>query len=445
MSGSGSVSKYLTLRPLADVQPRQVRFLVPGLIPLRTLTLVAGVGGLGKSTWLAGIAARVSRGDLGERGDVIIVSFEDTAEEMLRPRVEAAAGDLGRVFDIRVPEHQGPVVLPTDLGELRERVREVQARLVIIDPIVAAIDVSLDAHKDQHVRAVLAELAALAEQEDLAIALVGHLNKTPSREAYVRVANSIAFWNASRSVVLVTEDPEEPESHRLVAQRKANFARLATIERHRIEPTILPGTIDPQTGSPIETSRMVFVEYATDVDGDDLLGPRDRTDEKTTNATQFLSEALSDGKWHDSAGLKKLAAASGIKERTLQLAAGNLNVKNKREGFPSSTLWRLPQSRKDLPNESCATVDSAQPYGSHPSGDSSRAVARGDSATGAAADEHLGLGVDTSGAGEPAESEWVGSAGEERILAEVAKPVVDETLFPLEVTELAPDRRRNGR
>ena len=37
-------------RALADVQPRAVRFLVPGLVPLRTLTLVAGVGGLGKST-----------------------------------------------------------------------------------------------------------------------------------------------------------------------------------------------------------------------------------------------------------------------------------------------------------------------------------------------------------------------------------------------------------
>ena len=42
--------RRLQLRALADVEARQVRWLVPGLIPLRTLTLVAGVGGLGKST-----------------------------------------------------------------------------------------------------------------------------------------------------------------------------------------------------------------------------------------------------------------------------------------------------------------------------------------------------------------------------------------------------------
>jgi putative DNA primase/helicase len=93
----------LRLRALSEVQPRQVRWLVPGLIPLRTLTLVAGVGGLGKSTWLAAIAAQVSAGELGEPGDVILVSFEDPAAEVLRPRVEAAGGDLTRVHEIVVP------------------------------------------------------------------------------------------------------------------------------------------------------------------------------------------------------------------------------------------------------------------------------------------------------------------------------------------------------
>jgi putative DNA primase/helicase len=360
---NGTAPKYLMLRALAEAQPRQVRFLVPGLIPLRTLTLVAGIGGLGKSTWLAAIAARVSRGDLGERGSVIIVSYEDTTEEMLRPRVQAAGGDLERVFDIVVPEHHGPVVLPSDLSELRECVRSVRAQLVILDPVVAAIDVSFDAHKDQHVRAVLAELAALAEQEDLGVAMVGHLNKAPSREAHIRVANSVAFWNASRSVVLVTEDPEEPDDVRLVAQRKANFARLAPIERHRIEPILLEGTVDPDSGRPSETSRMVFVEYASDVDGDDLLGPRERSEGKTSRAEDFLAFLLADGDWHESGELKRIAAAAGLNERTVQRGAKDIEVEVERRGFPAMTWWRLPQSRQGLSHEVGATVDPAQSSG----------------------------------------------------------------------------------
>jgi KaiC/GvpD/RAD55 family RecA-like ATPase len=71
------------LQQLDDVVPRQVRWLVHGLIPLRTLTLVAGVGGLGKSMWLLARAAELSR----QGTDVIVVSFEDTAAEIIRPRV----------------------------------------------------------------------------------------------------------------------------------------------------------------------------------------------------------------------------------------------------------------------------------------------------------------------------------------------------------------------
>jgi hypothetical protein len=50
-----------------------------------------GIGGLGKSTWLAGIAAN---GHLGNPGATLLVSFEDTAEEVLRPRCEPAGADL---------------------------------------------------------------------------------------------------------------------------------------------------------------------------------------------------------------------------------------------------------------------------------------------------------------------------------------------------------------
>jgi hypothetical protein len=359
----------LDLVALNTVTPRQVRWLKPGLIPLRTLTLVAGVGGLGKSTWLAGITAETSRGDLLDStpGAVVLVSFEDAVDEGLRPRVEAAQGDLTLVHAIVSRDLDGidPVQLPRDVDELELRVRDVNARLVVIDPVVAAIDVSLDAHKDQHVRSVLARLARMAVRTECAVALVGHLNKTPSRDAYVRVANSVAFWNASRSVVLITEDPEDPDTHRLVVQRKANYSRLQPVERHRIDEVQL-GSIDVVTGDYVVTSRMTFVEHADDVDGADVLAVRDSsTDRASRPARRFLGEVLGNGEWHESAGLKKLAAASGIAERTLQRAADDLGVEHERRGFPASTWWKLPQSGRVLSHMDGATdAYDANPHGS---------------------------------------------------------------------------------
>jgi RecA-family ATPase len=243
------VTERLTLRALKEVEPRQVRWLLPGLIPLKTLTLVAGVGGLGKSTWLAGIAACVSRGELGGRpGDVVFVSFEDTAPEVLRPRVEAAGGDLSRVHEVIVDRLDiDPVCLPRDLADLETLVHRAKARLLVIDPVVAALDTALDAHKDQHVRVILAKLQALADEAGAAIALVGHLNKAPSREAYLRIGGSTAFYNASRSVVLVTEDNGDPDM-RLIAQDKANYSRRRPVEPHHIEEVIFRDLLDLSPG-----------------------------------------------------------------------------------------------------------------------------------------------------------------------------------------------------
>jgi AAA domain len=344
---NGARNRRLALLPLEYVEPRQVRWLVRGLIPLRTLTLVAGIGGVGKSSWLASVAARVSRGDAERKpADVLLVSFEDAAAEVLRPRVEAADGDLARVHSVAVDAFGiDAVQLPADIDELERLVAQVEARLIVIDPIVAAIDRSIDANQDQDVRHVLFGLVALAERSSCAVVCVAHLNKNPSREAYLRVANSTAFWNASRSVVLVAEDPDDPETGRLIGQRKSNYSRLRPVERWRLEEVVLAQTLDPDTGEPIQTARMIFVETADEIDAADLLAPRPDGDQRRgeADALRFLRSMLTDGDWHDSAGLSKQAASVGIKKRTLQRAAHDLGVEHKRSGeYPSVTHWRLP-------------------------------------------------------------------------------------------------------
>jgi KaiC/GvpD/RAD55 family RecA-like ATPase len=350
-------SGRLQLRSLAEVQARQVRWLDQGFIPFGTLTLVAGAGGLGKSTWLAGVAARLSTGVLtGSPADTIIVSFEDTAEEILRPRLEAAGGDLRHVHDVIVSGGGiDAVELPRDIEELCSLTRGVQARLVIIDPIVAALDASIDAHKDQHVRRVLAHLTRIAEEEHCAIVMVGHLNKAATSDAYIRVANSVAFWNAARSVILITEDVSEPENHRLIAQRKTNWARMRPVERHRIEEILLPETLDPETGEPLVTSRMVFVEVAAEIEATDVLVQRPPTETRESGAADFLLAELADGKWHLSAQIKEKARRANISVRTLQRAAKDLEIEDKREGMPSVTFWRRPQLRQVSPPGDGAT------------------------------------------------------------------------------------------
>jgi hypothetical protein len=333
----------LRLRRLSEVRSRSVRFLVPGLVPLKANTLLAGIGGLGKSTLAACWAAGETRGfyDDGTPHDVVYVSYEDTAEEVWRPRVLAANGEPSRVIEVRVAlDDGGVVVLPKDIASLERVVRDHDVRLVVVDPVVAAIDVALDTHKDQHVRSVLAKLTKTAEDTGAAVVGIGHLNKDQSTDAYLRVANSMAFWNAARSVILVTEDPDDDEC-RLVSQVKANWSRSVGVQRWQVEPIVLPDEIDATTGRAVETSRLVFVDFAEGVHPGDVLRA-DLGGEKAQKAAEFLAEELADGEWHESAELKVKAEALGVSERTLKRAARDLGYEYEKRDFPMRTVWRLP-------------------------------------------------------------------------------------------------------
>jgi hypothetical protein len=89
---------------------------------------------------------------------------------------------------------------------------------------------------------------------------------------------------------------------------------------------------------------LCFLEVADDVSREDVLVPRPAETE-LDRAFRFLAVALDDDDWHDSAGLKTLAAAQRISERTLKRAAQELEVEHERRGFPSVTWWRLQSGR----------------------------------------------------------------------------------------------------
>jgi AAA domain/Primase C terminal 1 (PriCT-1) len=336
--------RVVRLRPLRAVNAEPVEYAIDNKVPYGTGTLLAGIGGLGKSAMLLCWAKEIT--DKG--GNVLIVSYEDAAAQVLRPRYEALGGNIDRLFELYVDPADGSVSFPTDLGELDRHVRETGARAVLIDPVSASIDLRLDAHKDQDVRVVLGQLAHLAERERLAIVMNAHVNKATSADPYLRINGSTAFYNAARSVLTVTRDPEEPDEHRLLAHHKNNYGRLAAVERWRVVPKL----VTTEAG-PMEVMTMEFVDVADDVSRDDVLAPH-RTPDKLDNAITFLKEALSDGDWHDSAGVVAMAGAHRISERTLRRAAlEQLEVEHERRGFPSSTWWR---------NATAMPTPSAEPW-----------------------------------------------------------------------------------
>jgi hypothetical protein len=345
---NGKRKRELHRHPLRGIPVERVEQLPGTPLPVGTPSLYVGVGGLGKSALGLAYAKQVT--DHG--GSVIVVSYEDAAGAVIRPRFEALGGDIDRLFVLTVDGGEGEVAFPTDLPELDRHVQETGARLVIVDPVSASIDLKLDAHRDQHVRVVLGQLAKLAEQRRVAHMMLGHLNKQPGVDPYFRINGSSAFYNAARLVVTVTPDPADPEWQRIVAAHKFNYGAVPPPERWRVE--LKP--VDSPDG-PFDVMTLRFLEVAADVSREDVLASRRETE--LDKAAVFLEGALADGDWHDSLGLKALAAAQRISERTLKRAAADLDVDYESRGFPRSTYWRLPQSGQDPAPDVGPTVEPA--------------------------------------------------------------------------------------
>lgn len=228
---------------LADVEPEHVTWLWPGRIPLAKITLLDGDPGLGKSSLTLDLAARTSvgasmpDGSPGVAGGVVILSAEDGVADTIRPRVEAAGGDLSRIAVLRtvgVGEDERLPAIPDDLPEVEVAIAEVGATLLIVDPLAAFLGADVNSHRDQDVRRALAPFAALAERTKVAVTVVRHLNKATGASAIYRGGGSIGIAGAARSVLLVAKDPADPE-RRILAPVKSNLGRPSAALAYTME------------------------------------------------------------------------------------------------------------------------------------------------------------------------------------------------------------------
>lgn len=203
------------LRRLSDVESKPVQWLWEGRLALGKLTLLAGDPGLGKSFLSLDVAARVSRGDVwpdgrgqAPAGEVLLLSAEDDAEDTIKPRLEAACAECGKIVildGLQIGNRKRQVTL-AHLSVIEAALDQVpDCRLLIVDPISAFCGDS-DSHKNAEVRALLAPLSELAARRGLAVLAVTHLRKGDGAAIY-RAMGSLAFTAAARAVWAVSKNP----------------------------------------------------------------------------------------------------------------------------------------------------------------------------------------------------------------------------------------------
>jgi len=225
-------ARIVKIRCGADIKPLAVDWLWPGWLPAGKLTILAGAAGTGKTTLALGLGAVVTTGGRWpdaaastKRGNVLVWSSEDVADDTLVPRLIASGADLSRCHFIEGIVQHGesvPFDPSQDIPELHRAVERIGgAALLIIDPIVSAV--AGDMHRANDVRRSLQAVVDFAEAHSCAVIGITHFAKGGAGKApQDRVIGSQAFGALARMVLITAK--EEGSSRRVLARAKSNIA-----------------------------------------------------------------------------------------------------------------------------------------------------------------------------------------------------------------------------
>lgn len=336
-------SKKPLLTRLSGVTPQPTRWLWRGHFARGHLHIIAGRGGVGKSTLVADLLARMSSGAAwpdggknGTQGDVVVISTEEDPAT-LHGKFGAAGADMARVH----------VLPPTfsfrdDLPAL-ERALDGLADPValLLDPVLVAIEGG-DSNEAAAVRRQLGRVLDMCQRRSIALIGISHLAKSSeNRDPAERVLASGAFTALARQVFIVTKDRTQSQSRhdRLAVLVKSNIARMDGGWRFGVD--------ERDLGNHIET---VAAHWGERVTGDpvDLLraaegegGTSSPDAERPDPAAEFLRENLADG---PQAVVSIIAAgkARGIPERQTRKAFAALGGTSTKSTFDGPRMWHLP-------------------------------------------------------------------------------------------------------
>jgi hypothetical protein len=332
------------IRTMKDIQPRKLEWLWPGKVLRRAVTVLDGDPGLGKSTITTDLTARVSRGwkmppESGQADGVqpqgaLLLSAEDDPETTIRPRLDAAGADPGRIYIFEAIKEDGgerPPVLPWDMDLVESTIDREQIALVVVDPFMAFLDGKLDAHRDQDVRRCMHRLKLLAERTGAAILVVRHLNKLIGGPAMYRGGGSIGITGAARGALIVGRNPQRP-AECVLATVKCNLAK---------RPMALTYSLEDEGG----VARVGWGDEC-DLTADDILGHPGSKKKQTDKCVDYVLDILADGRMK-SEEFEASCKAAGFSERSIKTARKKLKVVATKDSFTDVWWVSLPPEEAD--------------------------------------------------------------------------------------------------
>lgn len=348
-------ARSLSIVKASDVTIKDLQWVWEGVIVRGMLNLIGGDPGLGKSLLTLMMASHITQGRKWPKhgpecvkGDVLILSGEDPAEDVLVPRLIAAGADLERVtivqgVEVVMVDGQRQVEafsIDTCLAELAQQlIANPNIQMLTIDPVNSYLGSGIDSFKDAEVRSILQPLADLANKYDIAVVMVTHLTKSNAKAVH-RFLGSIGFVGISRSVLGVSKSKDD-ESLRLVTNAKINIGKDGSGFAYRIREVPVEGL---EKGQP----QLVVDPHIDPGSAEKVMGDAKNNAQHLAlqEATEFLREELNEGPV-PSGVLRERAEDAGLNWRTVERAKQALSIDAKRLGDKKRWHWVMTVKEVD--------------------------------------------------------------------------------------------------
>lgn len=223
----------IRVTPASAFKIKPVQWVWDQRMPLGEITLVPGREGVGKSTFLAWMAAMVTNGNLpgvfhGQPRAIGYCATEDAWGYTIAPRMKAAGANLDLVYRLDVMEDDGPsgLTLPKDCRYLPEIADEFKLAMLMCDPVLSMVDDRINTNYAGELRTALGPLKVAAETAGIAVVGLVHFNKTVDVDVMSKIAGSRAWGEVARAVIAIARDSEQEEQYTcVVSQIKNNLGR----------------------------------------------------------------------------------------------------------------------------------------------------------------------------------------------------------------------------
>ena len=242
---------------------------------------------------------------------------EDDIADTLLPRCISAGADLTKIESI---EADG-LNIDDDCDIIEQHIKEVNARLLLFDPLQSFMGRNADMSRITDIRRLLSNLGSIAARNDCAVLVIAHQNKGQNNTNELHKAfGSVDITATARSVLRISKSENDPET-RILSHIKSSTTRPAPPIAFRIE----------------HNSQIIYLgEYDSDAEGAAYEIPDDNS--KRAKAVEIIISMLQDGP-REGTEIFKACTDIGISTRTDERVKKELNIRSGRDG--SKHIWLL--------------------------------------------------------------------------------------------------------